>query len=1034
MQAFDYRTICILPLAAACSALAAQSVLLKPLPGIAIQIDQNAEQNRLAAELPDARLLASGSRVRRVWGTRLSSGNSPEESAERFMKSWSGLWGVPFSQLAPIGPFEDGAHLLPLLDDGQGGTDFTAAYWSQHVAGIPVFRSHVWGLIGNEPGHPMVLAGGTLRSVGDFEDRLVGRSLDPAALPAVVAQAIQTLGYGRSARADSPRFVVWAGVDDDVPEPRLAAECLVVEGSPSDPAGYRRERLVVDVETADVLHSENLIVHGVATAQINALATPGPKAAACTAATLSGLPYVRVDIGSQAFYTDAYGKAICDYSGTAPAVVAPVLNGRYFTVTDMKAPIQVVESQSVASGGSATFQFPSISDEFQRSQVDTYLAANVERDFVLARSPSYPTIATQVDMAINNGVAGTCNAYYDGSSINFFSSGGGCNNTGYSSVVFHEYGHHMVSCAGSGQSQFGEGFGDVMSVLMLDDPVLGYGFQSCSSGIRNAQNTCVGSRTTSTCGSEIHAWGQVLSGCVWDLRNAYAAAYPTDYRARLARLAINEVPLHAGQSDIWKDITIDYMTLDDAPSNGGDNNLANGCPNFTRIDTAFTAHGLKAPALLIKPDPLPTFINALGGTTLAVKIESGLSTLAIGTPTLKIRESGQTTFQSIPLVSLGLGWYLANFPSVTMDSTVEFYFSAGSPGGGVTTIPDDAPTTLYRRLASTLDRLSVVGWGAGLDDSGGGSSYGQALPKVIPGLVQLEAGWLHTLALRGDGTVMAWGWNAYGQCNVPAGLTDVVQVSGGDYHSLALKSNGTVVAWGSDSSGQVSVPAGLAGVRQVAAGGYHSIAVRSNGTVVGWGSSSYGRTTPPAGLADAIQVSAGGYHSAARRREGSVVCFGYDGYGQSTVPADVAAVRQVSCGWYHTGALLADGSVRAWGYASDSYLEPPPGLPGIVELASGDFHFVALASDGSVLSWGSIAKPPVTIGRAKHVASGGSHGLAIRGCFSDLDGDGMIGLSDAALVLLDYGPCVNCPSDIDGSGVVDDGDVALILLDFGPCM
>jgi len=46
----------------------------------------------------------------------------------------------------------------------------------------------------------------------------------------------------------------------------------------------------------------------------------------------------------------------------------------------------------------------------------------------------------------------------------------------------------------------------------------------------------------------------------------------------------------------------------------------------------------------------------------------------------------------------------------------------------------------------------------------------------------------------------------------------------------------------------------------------------------------------------------------------------------------------------------------------------------------------------------------------------------------DLDGDGIVTLSDLAIVLLDFGPCQNCPTDLDGTGVVDFGDVAYLLL------
>src|SRR5438477_11824818 len=61
-------------------------------------------------------------------------------------------------------------------------------------------------------------------------------------------------------------------------------------------------------------------------------------------------------------------------------------------------------------------------------------------------------------------------------------------------------------------------------------------------------------------------------------------------------------------------------------------------------------------------------------------------------------------------------------------------------------------------------------------------------------------------ACRGAAIVAAWGSNAYGQTNVPPGLTNVVAVAAGPYHSLALKAEGTVVAWGSYWNGGSYVP------------------------------------------------------------------------------------------------------------------------------------------------------------------------------------------------------------------------------------
>jgi len=82
----------------------------------------------------------------------------------------------------------------------------------------------------------------------------------------------------------------------------------------------------------------------------------------------------------------------------------------------------------------------------------------------------------------------------------------------------------------------------------------------------------------------------------------------------------------------------------------------------------------------------------------------------------------------------------------------------------------------------------------------------------------------------GGGTVVAWGSNTYGQTDVPDGLSGATAIAAGQYHSLAVRSDGTVAAWGMNGllfHGATYVPAGLSGVTAVAAGLWHSVALKS---------------------------------------------------------------------------------------------------------------------------------------------------------------------------------------------------------------
>jgi alpha-tubulin suppressor-like RCC1 family protein len=93
---------------------------------------------------------------------------------------------------------------------------------------------------------------------------------------------------------------------------------------------------------------------------------------------------------------------------------------------------------------------------------------------------------------------------------------------------------------------------------------------------------------------------------------------------------------------------------------------------------------------------------------------------------------------------------------------------------------------------------------------------------VPPGAVftNIAAGFDHSLALKNDGTVIAWGNNFDGQATVPAGSSNVVAIAAGaGGYSLALKSDGTVVGWGYNGYyGQITIPASATNVTAIAAG------------------------------------------------------------------------------------------------------------------------------------------------------------------------------------------------------------------------
>ena len=231
------------------------------------------------------------------------------------------------------------------------------------------------------------------------------------------------------------------------------------------------------------------------------------------------------------------------------------------------------------------------------------------------------------------------------------------------------------------------------------------------------------------------------------------------------------------------------------------------------------------------------------------------------------------------------------------------------------------------------------------------------VPFGLSGVQTLAGGDTHILALKADGSVIAWGDNTYNQSTVPAGLSGMVSaIAAGGNVSGVVKRDGTVQLWGDATFAQTSAPADLVGVRQLAIGRNHVIALKNDGTVVGWGSNTLGQRTTPAGLADVVAIAAGTEFSAALKRDGTVVTWGSSLV--RTVPAGLSGVVAISaCGTLNGGqfidALKSDGTVVAWGSNNLSQSTVPAGLTDVIGVSAGAFHSIALKADGSVVGWGS---------------------------------------------------------------------------------
>ncbi len=269
----------------------------------------------------------------------------------------------------------------------------------------------------------------------------------------------------------------------------------------------------------------------------------------------------------------------------------------------------------------------------------------------------------------------------------------------------------------------------------------------------------------------------------------------------------------------------------------------------------------------------------------------------------------------------------------------------------------------------------------------------EAVIKRSTTVTAISAGVFHSLALKDNGKIVAWGDNEFGQLNVPDGLANVIAIDAGVFHNLALKADGQVVAWGINDLGQCDVPRGLNKVIAIAAGGGHSVALKEDGTVVAWGDNFLGQTDIPDGLNDVIDIAAGDDHALALKENGTVIGWGSREFGQSVISPTVrkkielgGGAIQIGGGATHSLSLNKDGTVTNWGItiASDN-LFPPEEIKSsgnVISIDTGNRHNLALMKNGTVAAWGrnslGQSNVPKGLNHVNSVAAGFQHSLALK--------------------------------------------------------
>ncbi len=677
----------ILSLGVACAAIASMPVAQAPAShaDFASAAGQAASINKVQAitsfqALNQRSYLAmrDNGTIGRVYGKAFSQGQTGAISATRFLDQHVNMWGVARDEIVAEGPFEDARHTQQIGYEPDFDTyKFTGHYYKQIKDGLPVFRSKLVLLTRNETNNPLVLASSELHDLTSFtvDPQLKNTRINHAR----IVEAAQAQ-YNKPISLQSTERMVYAGFDAAPHAPVLAdISNIIVDG-------FQEHLVVTDAATGEILYTESLICTVDVAGNVQGVSSPGPGADICETESAHPISDLYVNGPDGVAVTDENGDYVLTNSGSGTISISSNLQGPHFEIIDFLGSVQTA-SANVTPPGPGNLLFNSLNNsENTRAQVNAFIESNRVYDWTVGANPSYPGTDFQMNVTVNR-TDGFCpgNAWYSPTeqSINFCLSGSSNPNTAWSSVVHHEYGHHIVNRGGSGQGQYGEGFGDVMSTIILDDNRLGLGFfGSCGSSLRNAVNNL-----TYPCATDGHACAGLLSGCVWLTRNEMVLDGVSDYQEKLMFLAVNSVLVHSGTL-ITPQITIDWLTLDD-----DDADIGNGTPHYNQIAAGFGAKNMDAPPLnalsITYPSGRPELVDPNGGTMLSVNIANVTGTLDPSTATLMV-DTG-SGYMPVAMSQVSGSEFEAAFPGADCGDQVSYYITADTTGGATQNSPTGAP-------------------------------------------------------------------------------------------------------------------------------------------------------------------------------------------------------------------------------------------------------------------------------------------------------------------------------------------------------
>ncbi|WP_428262288.1 DUF4215 domain-containing protein [Haliangium sp.] len=433
--------------------------------------------------------------------------------------------------------------------------------------------------------------------------------------------------------------------------------------------------------------------------------------------------FTTIELDGEPLETDADG--LVSWAGDGAASVVTKVVGSLVTVVNEADPdAETTATHTLSPAG--TVVWDGREDEQLDAQIATYAHALVVKDYVRRFAPELAYLDTQLVARVN--IDSACNAFSDGTTINFFRSSPDCENTGrLADVVYHEFGHSLhwqslIPGVGRFDGAFSEGLSDYLAATITGDPGMGRGFFYTEEPLRQIDPEDFEHRWPRDI-QRIHYTGLIFAGAMWDLRQGLVALYGEDEGVAVADRLFYAAVRRASS------IPATYVEILAADDDDGD--LSNGTPHECLINATFGAlHGLRE--ISVGHTPVGAQAEAAESYPLSFEVR-GLTDRCDGDRLVSAAvvwevpgtDEGDVIEATGALGDDGAALYRADIPAQAAGARVRYHIELETADGGTWSFPDNLGATEHEFYVGDLMPLYCTdfesdpfaeGWRHGLAD------------------------------------------------------------------------------------------------------------------------------------------------------------------------------------------------------------------------------------------------------------------------------------------------------------------------------